>query len=123
MSGNQLAAVVIAGLLLVVVIVLFVPARSARTRTGAPSDRQAFSPVDRDDDRRWLGGIIYYNPDDPEPLVPKRYGWGWTINFGHSLGKVFLAVMVALVLLPVILAIFGVNLPAVGCHPSGCHFP
>lgn len=120
MSSLQLVSLLIAGLLLVVALALFLPAR-AGGRSSA--ERQSYGSVDRDDDRRWLGGIIYYNPDDPEPLVPKRFGWGWTVNFGHPFGKVFLVVMVALVLLPVVLAIFGVNLPAVGCHPSGCHLP
>jgi uncharacterized membrane protein len=69
-----------------------------------------------------LGSVIYYNRDDPDALVPKRYGWGWTVNFAHPAGKVFLAIMVALILLPVALLLLGVQLPPVGCHPAGC-FP
>jgi uncharacterized membrane protein len=76
--------------------------------------------VYRDDERYWWGGVIYYNRDDPDALVPKRYGWGWTVNFGHPAGKVFLVFMALLVLLPVFLLLLGVRLPAVGCHPAGC---
>ncbi len=75
----------------------------------------------RDDDRYWLGGVLYNNPDDPDPFVHKRYGFGWTINFGHPVGKLFMLFMLLLVLLPVILALLGVHLTPMGCHPSGCY--
>lgn len=42
--------------------------------------------VDRDglrsDDKNWKLGLFYTSKEDPAPLIPKRYGWGWTINFG-----------------------------------------
>jgi uncharacterized membrane protein len=28
-------------------------------------------------------GLIYKNPNDERLWVPKRLGWGWTINFAH----------------------------------------
>ncbi len=31
-------------------------------------------------------GLIYKNPNDERLWVPKRYGWGWTINFAHPAG-------------------------------------
>ncbi len=27
--------------------------------------------------------IFYWNPKDKRVFVPKRYGFGWTINFGN----------------------------------------
>jgi uncharacterized membrane protein len=39
--------------------------------------------IDRDDDKHWKAGIIYYNPDDPALFVEQRFGVGWTINFGN----------------------------------------
>jgi uncharacterized membrane protein len=105
------------GLLIVVAIFLFLPGR--RSQDSAPADRPPLA-VYRDDERNWLGGVIYFNPDDPDALVPKRYGWGWTVNFAHPAGKVFLAIMLLLILLPVLLILLGVQLPPVGCHPSGC---
>ena len=32
-------------------------------------------------DNNWKWGIVYYNKHDYRLWVPKRYGWGWTINF------------------------------------------
>ncbi len=28
-----------------------------------------------------------WNPDDPRVLVPKAFGWGWTVNFNALLRK------------------------------------
>ena len=34
-------------------------------------------------DERWVGGIFYYNPQDPALWVEKRMGIGWTLNFAR----------------------------------------
>ncbi|MCX4751012.1 DUF5808 domain-containing protein [Kitasatospora sp. NBC_01287] len=37
-----------------------------------------------DDDRYWrAGGLFYVNRQDPSLLVAKRFGIGWTVNFGN----------------------------------------
>jgi uncharacterized membrane protein len=62
-------------------------------RTGQEGSRvpvavheDAESPVaQRDDDALWRGGLIYVNPDDPAVFVPRRFGIGWTFNFGNRL--------------------------------------
>ncbi|NMM64699.1 DUF1648 domain-containing protein [Clostridium sp. P21] len=39
---------------------------------------------DRDDDRYWkFASSIYVNKDDPAVFVEKRFGIGWTMNFGN----------------------------------------
>ncbi|MGZ3676333.1 MAG: hypothetical protein ACXVCO_18675 [Ktedonobacterales bacterium] len=121
MSAYQLFLLLIFGLLIAVALVLFLPTQRSRRQPGSPADRQRTRPVFRDDDQYWYGGLFYYNPDDPDPLIPKRYVLGWTVNFGHPMGKLFLLIMAGLVLLPVVLAIFFPGLPSYGCHPSGCH--
>lgn len=61
---------------------------------GNDSDREAL----RADDDNWKLGIFYTSMKDPAPLVPKRYGWGWTANFGSPwtwlLGIVIVAVLI-----------------------------
>ncbi len=37
-----------------------------------------------DDDKFWKFGMFYYNRADPSIFVEKRFGVGWTINFGHT---------------------------------------
>lgn len=51
--------------------------------------------VARDDDRLWKGGMLYFNPQDPAILVPKRFGIGWTLNFGHWLAWVVVPAILA----------------------------
>jgi uncharacterized membrane protein len=51
---------------------------------------------DRTPDSCWRWGIIYVNANDPALLVEKRFGIGYTINFGHR--KVW--AVLALVLVP-----------------------
>ena len=41
-----------------------------------------------DDDNLWIAGMIYNNPDDPAIFVEKRFGGGYTFNYGNPLGKV-----------------------------------
>ena len=57
--------------------------------------------IDRDDDKYWKAGIIYYNPDDPAIFVEKRFGVGWTFNFGNKIA-LFLA-FALIILIPVAL--------------------
>ena len=90
-------------LLIVGVVVL------ARTTQGAGDhedryvDGRSGENIDRDDERHWLGGIIYNNPDDPELVVPKRFGYGRTLNFGRPLGKALTIGVLLLALLPLLI--------------------
>lgn len=45
--------------------------------------RDSSSGSDGTPDRCWKLGQIYYNPDDPAMVVEKRFGLGYTVNFGH----------------------------------------
>jgi uncharacterized membrane protein len=109
------------GLLIVVALALFLPSLRSRTHTGSTTNQYISGPIDRTDDRYWFAGVFYNNPDDPDPFVPKRFSIGWTVNFGHPLGKLLAALMIFMLLLPVALALFFPGFAASGCHPSGCH--
>jgi uncharacterized membrane protein len=60
-----------------------------------------------DDDRYWLGGFLYFNKNDPSLFVEKRFGIGYTLNFGNPKSLVIICMLVvliaALLLLPFIL--------------------
>lgn len=52
------------------------------------------APVgDRTPDHCWKAGIIYFNPDDPAILVEKRFGIGYTFNFGRPATWILLGVL------------------------------
>ncbi len=116
MSVAQSASLLLLILLLAGILLLFLPvqrARRARTPTG---------PISRDDDQYWLGGVIYNNPDDPEWLVPKRFGLGRTLNIGHPMGRLVMVGLLLLVLALALLSSFVPGFSSYGCHPfSGCH--
>jgi uncharacterized membrane protein len=53
------------------------------------------SPVgDGTVDAHWKLGLIYVNRDDPAVFVEKRFGIGYTLNFGNPQAWAVLAVMV-----------------------------
>jgi len=69
---------VMIGLLLVgiVILALRVGQGGARLRGAAAS------PTDRTADRYWKLGVFYVNPDDPSIMVERRFGLGYTLNWG-----------------------------------------
>lgn len=42
-------------------------------------------PIDRTDPRHWRAGIFYYNPDDPNLWVERRWGVGLTLNYAKPI--------------------------------------
>ena len=112
------------GLLIAIVLVLTLPTPRSRRKAGTPADRPLTDVVFRNDDQYWYGGILYNNPDDPALFVEKRYGLGWTLNFGHPQAKLFLiGLFVGTLVLSIIPLLISGTAP-IGCHPSGCHlFP
>jgi len=57
---------------------------------------------DGTDDRYWKGGLVYFNPADPSLLVEKRFGIGYTLNFGNSWSWVIILALIGLMTLPLI---------------------
>jgi len=55
--------------------------------------------MDIDDDRHWKFGLIYVNKEDPSLMVEKRFGVGWTMNFGHVGSWIFLVILIGSIVL------------------------
>ncbi|MBD7984239.1 DUF1648 domain-containing protein [Sporosarcina sp. Sa2YVA2] len=51
-----------------------------------------------DDDRFWKAGVFYVNRNDPSIFVEKRFGVGWTINFGNPVGYFILFLPIVIIL-------------------------
>jgi uncharacterized membrane protein len=43
----------------------------------------------------YLGGLIYFNREDPALFVEKLVGWGYTFNMGNKWVYLYLAIMIA----------------------------
>lgn len=74
-------------------------------RVGIEGGRLIRSEVNNnilDDDKYWKGGIIYYNKDDPRIFVPKRNGFGYTLNFGNRWSYLILFIIILAIVIPII---------------------
>ena len=54
-----------------------------RGQTPASTPGNQAPAGDRTPDECWKWGLFYYNPADPALWVEKRFGIGWTFNFGN----------------------------------------
>jgi uncharacterized membrane protein len=86
--------VVVVPILAAVVIAVVVLARNNRARNEGEQDTGL---IHRDDDKYWRGGLFYINREDRALLVPRRFGLGWTPNFGNPRTAMLLAGVVAMV--------------------------
>ncbi|MGN7300443.1 DUF1648 domain-containing protein [Ferdinandcohnia sp. SAFN-114] len=62
-------------------------------------DEAAAGITDYDDDKHWVGGLFYVNKNDPSIFVEKRFGVGWTINFGNPIGYLIILIPIAIIIL------------------------
>lgn len=58
-----------------------------------------------DDDRYWLGGFLYCNKEDPSLFVEKRFGIGYTLNFGNPKSLIAIAALIIFILATTVLPI------------------
>ena len=57
---------------------------------------------DYEDDRNWIGGLLYYNPADKHSMVQKKVGVGTTMNLATPVGKGYVIFSaLALMIIPV----------------------
>lgn len=52
------------------------------------------------DDAHWKWGIFYFNKEDPDLFVEKKFGVGWTVNFARPGIWIFLFIVIVVPLLP-----------------------
>ncbi len=62
---------------------------------GPVGGQSARRPGDQTPDEAWKFGIFYFNPRDAALFVEKRFGLGWTINFGQARAWVLIALALA----------------------------
>jgi uncharacterized membrane protein len=61
--------------------------------------REPGSGTDGTPDECWKLGLVYFNPADPAVMVEKRFGVGYTVNFGNRALWWIVAAGVLLILL------------------------
>lgn len=50
--------------------------------------------IDKDDDKHWKLGIVYFNPHDSAIFVEKRFGVGWTFNMARVTSWIIIIVLI-----------------------------
>jgi uncharacterized membrane protein len=107
-GSNQRPAGGVALLLPLLVVIGFVVSLmrlgqgGSRMSASQTSESAPIGPVgDRTEDRFWKLGIFYFNRSDPAVLVEKRFGIGYTMNFGHPVAW---AILLLIVLAPIVIA-------------------
>jgi uncharacterized membrane protein len=96
--------VVVVPILVGVVIAVVVLARNNREPDEGEPDTGL---THREDDKYWRGGMFYVNRDDHALFVARRFGVGWTLNFGNPRVLMLLAGLVALLALVITLRFGG----------------
>ena len=96
--------VVVLPILAAVVVAVVVLARNNRERDEGEKDTGL---THWDDDKYWRGGLFYINREDHALMVPRRFGLGWTLNFGNPRAAMLLAGVVALIALLITLRLGG----------------
>ncbi len=87
---------------LMVVLVLVVSFKTGQLGSNIKIDNDNKVSNNSDDDSLWKAGVLYYNKNDTRMMVPKRFGVGYTINFGRPVG---LVIFILLISIPVIVVI------------------
>jgi len=58
------------------------------------------------DNARWVLGMFYVNRDDPSLFVEKRFGFGYTLNFGNPRAIALLATLLIIVFAMILIGVF-----------------
>jgi uncharacterized membrane protein len=87
---------VVAGLATTIVLVVLLFRLGQGGASGQPDSEGAAPAGDRTPDSAWKWGLFYVNAQDPALLVEKRFGVGYTFNFGHPIAWLLLALLVGI---------------------------
>jgi len=91
-------SLLLALIIIIAVIILSIKTGQGGERIKINKENEKLISVDRDDDKYWKGGLIYYNPDDPALFVEKRFGVGWTFNFARPTAWLFILAVILIIL-------------------------
>lgn len=85
-------------ILLVMVLVIVMALIIASIAKESNELKEEEQIVNRDDDKYYKFGSMYYNKNDPALFVEKRTGIGMTLNFARPAAKVFAGIIAALII-------------------------
>lgn len=78
---------------IIMVIVILAAAKENNKSKHIHNEEAGQQLINRDDDKYYKFGSIYYNKNDPALFVEKRMGIGMTLNFARPAAKVFMGIV------------------------------
>ena len=86
---------------LLITVLCFPLVKQLRNVENAYRDRRNLTE-EAEDDRCWIGGLFYYNPEDKHTIVQKKVGVGTTMNLATPIGKgsMILSALLLVLLIP-----------------------
>lgn len=87
-----------------IVMLLILPLLKKLREVNTCYEKERDIALDGDDDRYWIWGLLYNNPNDKHTMVSQRVGMGTTINIATKAGKLWWGLSIIVILsLPVLL--------------------
>jgi len=97
-SLEQMTVIILAIAALAIVgslVLTFVYGQAGSRLYQRMGDRFAEDELSFDDDEHWKLGIFYWNKDDASVFLPKRFGFGWTVNLARPATWAIIAGLIA----------------------------
>jgi len=91
------------GFSIVVTLLLMSVGQGGSRLAGGAASTTVVPVGDRTADRYWKLGLFYVNHDDPAVIVEKRFGIGYTINFGHTSAWLVIGGLLAIAIVTIVL--------------------
>jgi uncharacterized membrane protein len=85
------------GLLVLAAVILSIKTGQSGSRIRVGQTKTG-TVINRDDDKYWKWGAFYVNKDDPALFVEKRFGIGFTINFGRPVAVAIFAAIIVIII-------------------------
>jgi uncharacterized membrane protein len=88
---------------IVFLVLIFIITSVTAISTGQGGSRlkdktiETFEEMNRDDDKYWKFGLIYFNKEDPSIFVEKRFGVGFTMNFANPIAVILIVALLLLI--------------------------
>lgn len=97
LTTSSVVIMVVAALF--VAAAIFVSVKFGQSGARLATELRPNDSVARDDDAHWYLGTFYFNRDDPSIVVPKRFGFGWTINHARPVAWALIATLILVTVL------------------------
>ncbi|WMJ79861.1 DUF1648 domain-containing protein [Clostridium sp. MB40-C1] len=106
-SDQMVIAIVIPTIIIIVAsIALSVITGQGGSRIKISQDNKNEGYIDRNDDKYWKMGMFYVNKNDPAMIIEKRFGIGWTINFGNTKAIILFILLMIFIILSSVMSVW-----------------